>query len=163
VVAPDTIAAAAAGTSSHVDVTAAASCTWTASSGAGWIGVTPAGGAGTGGVDLTIAANTGPARSGVVTIAERAVTVNQESGCVYGLSAAGLPVPVGGGNGFVNVTAGGGCPWTAASQVSWITVTAGASGTGDGPVQFAVEANGTGAPRAGTIAIAGLMFTVNQQ
>jgi hypothetical protein len=42
-------------------------------------------------------------------------------------------------------------------------VTGGASGTGDGAVQFAVEANATGAPRNGTMTIAGLTFTVNQQ
>ncbi|MGH9308313.1 MAG: BACON domain-containing protein [Vicinamibacterales bacterium] len=47
--------------------------------------------------------------------------------------------------------------------MSWIIVTGGASGTGDGSVQFAVEPNGTGAPRVGTIAIAGLTYTVNQQ
>ncbi|MGH9310565.1 MAG: BACON domain-containing protein, partial [Vicinamibacterales bacterium] len=120
VVAPETIAAPAAGMSSRVDVTTVASCAWTASSGAAWIGVAPPGGTGTGAVDLTIAANTGPARSGVATVGGRAVTVNQESGCVYGLSATGMPMTAAGGNAFVNVTAGGGCPWTAVSQVSWI-------------------------------------------
>jgi hypothetical protein len=72
-------------------------------------------------------------------------------------------MPAGSGSGFVNVTAGAGCPWTAASNAAWITVTGGASGTGDGAVQFAVEANATGAPRNGTMTIAGLTFTVNQQ
>jgi hypothetical protein len=162
-VAPDTIPAPAAGLARRVDVTTAGSCEWTATSGAGWIGAAPGGGTGNGGVDLTIAANTGPARTGIVTIAGRAVTVNQESGCVYGLSATAVPMPAGSGSGFVNVTAGAGCPWTAASNAAWITVTGGASGTGDGAVQFAVEANATGAPRNGTMTIAGLTFTVNQQ
>jgi hypothetical protein len=48
------------------------------------------------------------------------------------------------------------------SNVSWIIVTNGANGSGGGTVQFIVELNVTGAARAGTITIAGQVFTVNQ-
>jgi hypothetical protein len=162
-VAPETVPIVAAGGSSRIDVTAAASCGWTASSGTAWIGVTNgASGTGNGAVDIAIAANAGPARNGTVTIAGRTVTVTQESGCVFGLSATVQPMVSAGGNGSVNVTAAGGCAWAATSNVQWITVTGGASGAGDGAVQFSVAANGTGAPRSGTITIAGLTFTVNQ-
>jgi hypothetical protein len=41
-------------------------------------------------------------------------------------------------------------------------VTAGAAGSQDGQVMFLVEQNGTGAPRSGTILIAGQTFTVTQ-
>ena len=44
------------------------------------------------------------------------------------------------GTNAVAVTAGSGCAWTAASNVGWITITEGASGTGSGTVGFAVAA-----------------------
>ncbi|MGO8754313.1 MAG: BACON domain-containing protein [Gallionellaceae bacterium] len=64
--------------------------------------------------------------------------------------------------GNINVTAGTGCAWTAASHASWIAVTSGASGNGNGAVGYSVTANtGTGS-RIGTLAIAGLTFTIIQ-
>lgn len=165
VVAPDQLSAPAAGAAARIEVTTAASCTWAAESGAAWIVIPSvgAGGTGSGGIDVTVAANTGPARSGVLTVAGIAVAVAQASGCVYALSSASQPMPAAGGQGFVNVIAGPECPWTAQSHVEWITVTSGASGTGAGTVQFTVSANTTGAPRSGTMTIAGLTFTVNQE
>jgi uncharacterized protein GlcG (DUF336 family) len=65
-----------------------------------------------------------------------------------------------GGSGSVNVI-GSGCGWTAASNVSWIKVTNGASGVGAGTVSYSVEAN-TSAGRTGTITIGGQTFTVTQ-
>jgi hypothetical protein len=61
-------------------VTSTAGCTWTASSNAGWITVSPATGTGSGTVTLTIAANTGTARAGTASIAGQTVTVNQAAG-----------------------------------------------------------------------------------
>ncbi len=52
--------------------------------------------------------------------------------------------------------------WTAVSNASWITVTSGASGNGNGTVGYSVQANSTKQARNGTIAIAGQTFTVNQ-
>ena len=54
--------------------------------------------------------------------------------------------------------------WTAVSNVSWITVTSGASGNGNGTMGYSVQANtATGASaRTGTITIAGQTFAVNQ-
>jgi hypothetical protein len=47
------------------------------------------------------------------------------------------------------------------SNDAWITVDSGSSGTGDGVVTFSVGAN-AGAPRTGTMTIAGQTFTVAQ-
>lgn len=162
-VSPDTFARTSAGSSEFVDVTAGAGCGWTASSNAPWLTITgAASGAGSGRVDFALAANTGPARTGTLTVATKTVTVNQDSGCTYTLGATSFAAPTGGGPGSVTVSAGAGCTWTAVSQVPWITVTSGASGSGDGTVQFAVDPNGTGAPRSGAITIGGQTFTVNQ-
>ncbi len=58
-------------------------------------------------------------------------------------------------------TAAATCSWTAVSNNSWITVTGGASGTGNGTVTYNISDN-AGAARTGTITIGGQLFTVTQ-
>lgn len=82
-------------------------------------------------------------------------------GCSYAINPTSQSFTSSGGNGTVNVTTGNGCSWTAQSNVEWITVTAGATGSGNGTVAYTVAAN-TGVQRTGTIMIAGKMFTVTQ-
>jgi Putative binding domain, N-terminal len=83
--------------------------------------------------------------------------------CQFSISPARLTFARDGGTGMVAVTASAGCAWTAESNASWITVTAGTPGTGDGTVTFSV-APYTGKPknRNGTITIAGQTFSVRQ-
>jgi uncharacterized protein (TIGR03437 family) len=81
--------------------------------------------------------------------------------CTYSLSAPNASYDATGGTGSVNVNAGSGCSWTAASNANWITITSGASGSGNGTVNYSVAAN-TGGLQAGTMLIAGQTFTVNQ-
>ena len=57
----------------------------------------------------------------------------------------------------------GNCSWNAATTTSWITITAGGSGSGNGTVNFTVAANSTGLPRAGTLVVAGQTVTVSQE
>jgi hypothetical protein len=87
-------------------------------------------------------------------------TVTQS--CAYSVSPTGKTFGADGGGGSVNVTDGGGCGWTAASNVSWISVTSGASGTGGGVVNYSVQANTGTTSRVGTMTIAGKKFTVTQ-
>ncbi|MFI5166693.1 MAG: BACON domain-containing protein [Thermoanaerobaculales bacterium] len=84
--------------------------------------------------------------------------------CTYSLSSSSQSVASSGGTGSVGVTvtSGSNCSWTATSNApSWLHVTSGASGTGNGTVGYSVDAN-TGSARSGTLTIAGLTFTVNQ-
>ncbi|MGH9839406.1 MAG: S8 family serine peptidase [Blastocatellia bacterium] len=81
--------------------------------------------------------------------------------CVPTISPASQTFSAAGGNGRVTVTLNAGCSWQAASAVNWITITAGASGNGNGAVDYAVQAN-PGAARTGTLTIAGQTFTVRQ-
>jgi hypothetical protein len=161
---PDTTVAADGGLGS-IAVTAGAGCAWTATSNAPWIAITSgAGGSGPGAVAFSVAANTGPARSGTITVAGQTFTVNQAAAplpCTYAISPPDATVGDTGGAGTVAVTAAAGCAWTAASTASWITVTSGGNGSGDGVVGYSVAAN-TGAERTGTIAVAGQTFTVRQ-
>jgi hypothetical protein len=114
-------------------------------------------------VSYSVAANTtGAARSGTLTIAGQTVTINQStSGCTYSVSTTSVSVPATASTGSLSVTTGSACSWTAVSNVSWVTITAGASGTGPGTVSYSVAAN-TGAARSGTLTIAGQTVTITQ-
>jgi M6 family metalloprotease-like protein len=85
------------------------------------------------------------------------------SSCAFTASPTSQAFNSGGGTGQVNVTmtAGSACSWSAVSNVAWITITGGASGTGTGVVSYSVAAN-TGTSRSGTLAIAGQVLTVTQ-
>lgn len=67
-----------------------------------------------------------------------------------------------GGDGTVSVTAPTGCGWQPVSNDTWITITSGSLGSGNGVLGYHVGTNSTGSPRTGTITIAGQTFTVNQ-
>ncbi len=89
------------------------------------------------------------------------VNVSPSSICIYNVQPQQISMAGGGGSAQVQVTVMAGCPWTAQSNASFMTVTAGAAGSGNGPVTFSVTAN-SGAPRSGTLTVAGLTITVNQ-
>jgi hypothetical protein len=150
------------GGTGSVNVTGGSGCAWTAVSNAAWITITSGNtGTGSGTVNYSVAANTGSNNTGTITIAGQTFTVNQSAGCVFSLSSTSTNVPASGGTNNFNVNSGAGCAWTAVSNVSWITVTAGGNGSGNGTVTFSAAAN-TGALRVGTITAGGQTFTVNQ-
>ena len=85
--------------------------------------------------------------------------------CSFAVSPASRSFESAGGSSSVTVTAVGGCVWTAsvnASGAGWITITAGASGAGNGSVIFSVAANTDFSPRTGTLTVAGQTVTVTQ-
>lgn len=67
-----------------------------------------------------------------------------------------------GGTGTFNVTSVASCGWIAESTASWITVTAGSSGTGNGSVNYSVTTNFGSTNRSGAIIVGGKTFTVYQ-
>ena len=82
--------------------------------------------------------------------------------CTYAITPTTYAASAGGGAGpTVSVSAANGCTWTAASNDSWITVTSGASGKGNGSVAFSVASNPSNA-RSGSLTIAGQTFSVQQ-
>ena len=85
------------------------------------------------------------------------------STCTYALSATGLAVGSAAGTGNVTLTASANtCSWTAASNVSWITVTSGTNGTGSKTVTLSIAANTSSVIRTATLTIAGKSVTVTQ-
>jgi BACON domain-containing protein/all-beta uncharacterized protein len=148
-------------TTGTVTVTADAGCTWTATSGAPWITVTSGtSGTGNGPVGFSVAANTGSARSGTMTIAGQAFTVNQAA-CTYSISPETEGVGPNDGAGSVTVSTTSSCQWTAVSNVPWMTIASASSGTGNGTVVYRFLVN-PGPRRTGTITIAGRTLTVMQ-
>jgi hypothetical protein len=156
----------ASGGSHAVTVRAVGDCTWTAVSQAAWISVSSgATGRGTATVTLSVAANAGAARVGLVTIGGQTLVVSQtagtSSGCAYSLASTAFSAPAAGGATAIGVTAPAGCAWTASSAAPWISVVAGAVANGSGAATLAIAAN-TGAARSASILVAGQTFTVNQ-
>jgi hypothetical protein len=157
---------AAEGGTGAAMVTAAANCPWTASSNAPWLTVTSgASGIGNGSVGYSIAANSGAARDGTITIAGQTLTISQAAvapACAYAINPTTANVAAGAAAGpSVTVTTTAGCMWGSSSNAPWLTITSGASGNGSGTVGYNVAAN-TGGARDGTLAIAGRLFTVTQ-
>jgi hypothetical protein len=154
--------APAAGGSGNFDVRAADGCAWAANTNADWIAVTSATtGSGNGTVRYTIAANSGPQRTGTITAGGQTFTVTQGAGCTYAISPMSQNVASAGGTLSVAVTTPSGCSWTASSNAGWIGVSSGGSGSGNGTVQLVVAPN-PDAERRGTATIAGQTYTVVQ-
>jgi hypothetical protein len=166
-VSPAEKSTAATGEDFAVSVTTTAGCEWAASSAAAWITVgSGPSGRGNGSVRLVVARNTGPARAGTVTVAGRQVRVEQQAAPVLACSYSIKPTSYNAGRGpdnvVVQVVAPDGCSWTARSNASWVTVADGAAGSGSGGVRLNVDAN-SGSPRAATITIGGIGFTLTQE
>lgn len=82
--------------------------------------------------------------------------------CSYSLSpSSNNSVPTGGGSYSVSVTTPASCAWTATESLSWVSITSGASGTGNGTVNYTVSSNG-GSSRSGTMTIGGQSFQITQ-
>jgi len=98
-----------------------------------------------------------------MTIADKTFTVTQEGiSCTYTISPASNSFTPSGGTGTIAVTAGSGCSWTAASNASFIAITFGSTGSGNGSVFYSVSSNTGVTPRTGTLTVAGKTFTVTQ-
>ena len=154
---------AAGGIGPTVAIATATGCPWTSISNDSWITVTSgSSGNGNGSVGFTVAANQSNARNGSLTIAGQAFTVQQGTNCTFLLNQMTVQVPLKGDRKSVDVKASPKqCSWTASTSAAWITITSGASDTGDGKVQFTVAASTT--PRSATLLIAGQVVTVTQQ
>ena len=159
---PTSANVASYGGSGSVAVTSSG-CAWTATSNAPWITVTSgASGTGNGTVGYNVQTNSGPARSGTISVSGQTFTINQASGCYYYFAATGQDVAAAGGSFSTQIYTPATCPWNVVSNASWITITPPASGTGPSTLSYAVAAN-PGPPRVGTFSMGNQTFiTVNQ-
>ena len=171
-IAPETHSATASGGQTSVTVTTAAGCSWSTTGLPSWITFTSGTGSGSGNgtVNLTVQANTGAARSATLTIAGKSFTVNQAAAapaCSYTVTPTTFNVDEDQHAGqqalSIAVQTTSQCTWSATvtSVSPWLTIRAGATGTGNGTVLVDVERNRDPA-RTGTLTVAGRTVTINQ-
>ncbi len=143
-------------------------CSWTAvSNDPSFISITK-GSSGTnkGAVVLAVAANPDAIeRTGTVSIADHTVTVIQQAAkCAFALDTNAVTFTSEGGSGSVVVSANGGaCAWKVVNKAKFVTISSGASGSGDGTVTYSVETNTTTKALTGTLTIAGKTYKVTQE
>ena len=133
-----------------------------------WIAVTAGGtgnGAGTVAYSVTANSNT-QGRNGTLTIAGQAHSVTQQgraaTACSYALSPTTATYNKDAADGTFAVTAPTDCSWTATSNASWVTFTAGDRGAGNGTVSYRVARNLDTTERAAAVSVADQTFTVRQ-
>jgi hypothetical protein len=148
------------------------SCSWTVSANDSWISfTTPTSGSGDATIGFTIAANGDTAtRSATVDVSGQSFTVSQAAAsnpppppppsCSFAVVPGSASFQGTGGSGTLAVTAVSSCAWTATSQVGWITITSGKSGTGTGAVKYTVAENNAKNSRTGNLVVAGRTVSI---
>ena len=155
------------GGSGSFDITSSSDdCEWVASASAPWIEITSgASGSGNGSVSYTVTANNlSSQRTGTITVGGYVYTITQEGlDCTYQISPTSDSFTYQGGTGHIDVTSNSGdCPWSAASNAGWITISTGAGGSGDGRITYTVATNTQSSQRTGTITVEGNAHTITQ-
>jgi hypothetical protein len=82
--------------------------------------------------------------------------------CSFRISPASQSFDTSGGVGSVSVSAPPGCSWAAKSNDSWIDISFGVVGSGEGTVRYSVAANAGMSSRTSSITIADQMLTITQ-
>src|SRR6266850_5686611 len=88
-------------------------------------------------------------------------TATTTSSCSVTLGSATTSVSAAATSGTMAVTAASTCAWTAVSSASFLTVTSGASGTGNGSVGYSIAAN-SGGSRSASIVVNGTAVVFTQ-
>ncbi len=89
-------------------------------------------------------------------------TCSATPACTYSIDPTSFTTGSSGASHSVSVTAPGGCPWTATSNAGWLTINSGATGSGNGVVNFSVASNSSQSSRSGTLTIAEHTVSVTQ-
>ena len=155
----------ASGGTGSVAVSHQAGCAWTVTGAPSWMTITSgSSGSGNGTVTYSVAANTGSTRGVTPRIANNNFTVTQAGNpcsLTPSISPTSQSFTASGGIGSVAVSHQAGCAWTVTGVPSWMTITTGSSGSGNGTVTYSVAAN-TGCTRSATVSIANNNFALSQ-
>ena len=153
----------ASGTATSIGITAFRSgATWTASSAASWVSVSPASGSGSGTVTVTVAPNASSAqtRRASVTVAGATITISQTGvSASYSLSLLHWQPSAGGGTRTVQVTSvPADASWQSIIDADWIQSFPSSSGR----LTLSAAPNQTGARRTATVTIGDRSLLVTQ-
>lgn len=144
-----------------------AGCQWSTVSEAPWLSIT-SGTSGTSNGTVSFSAAVNPAtvpRTGAIQAGNGSSTSNftvyQAGFCYYSLSEGPIvAVPPSGESNTVTVTTTSDCVWSAVSNASWLTITAGPSGTGSGSFTYTAAPNSGSSDLSGTITVMSQTLTV---
>lgn len=139
---------------------------WTATSSASWLTVSPRSGRGSASLTVTASVYTGSSatRTAAISVGGQTFQVTQYGeGATLALSANSWHAPLLGGSTTVDVsTAPSTLGWTATSSAAWLTVSP-TSGTGNGVLTLAATSNNLSLePRSATVNVGGRTITVSQ-
>ncbi len=112
--------------------------------------------------EYTLEVTTEYARAGGAYTLTLATPGGAANSCAYRITPEGGRFDAAGGSDTLSVTAGNGCAWAAQSNASWLRITEGAAGRGNGAVKFTVAANNTTVLRRAVVTIAGQEFAIQQ-
>lgn len=160
-------------------ITALNTTSWTVKPNVSWISVV-SGGSGSGGGSATLALAANPSwleRTGTVTVGSKTLTVKQKGtkDLSFAITPETATASANGANGNVAVVATPDAPWSAVSETSWLTLSSGQTGAGNGNIQYVVSPNTTLSKRTGTIKVtppvvvpdvdlySGLLFWIKDQ
>jgi len=165
-VSPTSLSLAAGAGSTSVSVSTGNGCSWTASDNRSWISVSSgSSGSGNGTVVIAVTANPNSSlRSGTVTVAGQSIAVTQAgaSACSESVSPTSQTIDAGGGTATFAVSTSSGCGWTSTESIPWLSITSGASGSGNGSVTFLAESNTTNKDRTASVSVAGQLVSLTQ-
>ena len=158
----------AAGAAFTVAVRASdANCSWTAASQASFLVADQTGGQGTASVDVVVAKNSGPARTGELQVAGQSILVDQRAAdapapCSFTVSPIEIDVPGAGDSAEITVAGGSAsCSWTATTDASFVRIRSAVPQAGNGTLRVDVDGN-DGAARVGSLTVAGTLVTIHQ-
>lgn len=168
---PQTVQMGSGGGTQTLTVLTGNGCSWTAKSSDPFMTITSAAsGTGSGLVTISVAPDSGPARSATLTVGGFQVPVTQAGGqaapnCGVSLLPASADYSAEMKESFVTVTVAPGCQWTASTTSTFIILnnTGPASGTGNGGFVYRLFGNITGAPRSTSIKVGQQTFTITQR
>jgi carboxypeptidase family protein/all-beta uncharacterized protein/BACON domain-containing protein len=143
-----------AGGTGAVSVEAGTGCAWFATSSESFVTLSASQGTAAGSVQFTVAANTSTTqRTAVLVVAGSSFTITQAAApvCTYRLNGRERTFDASGALGGVDMRVAPGCAWQAQSDAPWLTITSGASGSGDGTISYTVAANSGLTQRVGRI------------
>jgi hypothetical protein len=101
--------------------------------------------------------------SGTESVPSNEVAYTIPSSCSYSIAPTSQTFATAApGTGSVTVNAQSSCTWSASNPASWITITSGVSGKGNGTVGYSLSANTGSSSRTAGLTIAGAVFTVTQ-
>lgn len=158
-VSPPNFSIQSSGGNSSFSLNTQAGCKWSVLSNAVWMSITSAT-SGVSSATISFSVNSNPAsvpRIGTIIAgtdkASATFTVTQFGVCSYTLANSTVAIPAGGGTATDNVYTQYWCPWSAVPNASWLSITSGASGTGNGSFTVSASSNTGNTSLLGTVTV----------